>query len=223
MTLDELIAQARGDADDAIEPYLFPRTSLVRWFNEAVEEACIRGRLIHESALEAVCRIGLEPGRAVYPLHRALYEISHVAWRADGAGARRAMELCSTELLDRTVRDWRDLPAGRPLYAVQGDTSIRLVPAPAALSTLMLEGYRLPIEPMSQGGDEPEISSAHHRLLVLWVLWRAFSTPDTDFYDMDRARVAEAEFTRYFGPRPDSDLRRITREDAPHHVTPFFV
>ena len=36
-----------------------------------------------------------------------------------------------------------------------------------------------------------------------------------------RAAMAEQAFTEYFGQRPDSDLRRITREDVPHHVIPF--
>ncbi|RPP87255.1 hypothetical protein IPC1125_34030, partial [Pseudomonas aeruginosa] len=58
--------------------------------------------------------------------------------------------------------------------------------------------------------------------LVQWALHRGFSIPDMESFDPNRAALAEAAFTAYFGERPDSDLRRITREDVPHHVEAFW-
>lgn len=71
--------------------------------------------------------------------------------------------------------------------------------------------------------DVPEIAAIHHEYLVQWALYRAFSVPDTETFDPNRAAIAEREFTQYFGLRPDSDLRRITREDTPHEVEPWFI
>ena len=71
--------------------------------------------------------------------------------------------------------------------------------------------------------DAPvDLNKAHHPHLVEWALHKAFSVPDTEFFDPNRAQIAEAKFIDYFGERPDSDLRRITREDVPQHVEPFF-
>ena len=49
-----------------------------------------------------------------------------------------------------------------------------------------------------------------------------YSRPDADTFDAGRAANAEAAFTRYFGPRPDSDLRRSTRSDEPHTNKAFW-
>ena len=40
---------------------------------------------------------------------------------------------------------------------------------------------------------------------------------DAETFDAQRSERAENEFTRYFGTLPDSDLRRVTRIDVPHH------
>ena len=70
---------------------------------------------------------------------------------------------------------------------------------------------------------EPEIHQAHHEHLIQWALHRAFSVPDSELFDPDRARLAEEEFTAYFGPLPDSDMRRKTREDVQHYVRGYLA
>ena len=74
---------------------------------------------------------------------------------------------------------------------------------------------------MELDGDVPEINQIHHVHLIQWALHKAYSVPDSEFFDPNRSALAEQEFTDYFGPRPDSDVRRITREDVPHVVQPF--
>lgn len=216
MKLDELIAQFRVDAMDREEPYLWGDDDVKVWLDEAQAEAAIRGRLLHESADPAVCQIQIEAGRAVYPLHPALYEITHIGFLADGASKRHPLDLSSPETLDSLWPDWRDR-TGAPEMALQGDSTLRLVPTPCAAGTLKLEGYRLPLKKLANETDRPEINAAHHRHLVHWVLHRAFSIPDAETLDKERAATAEAAFTAYFGERPDSDLRRSTRTDVPQH------
>ena len=63
---------------------------------------------------------------------------------------------------------------------------------------------------------------AHHEHLIDWALHKAFSVVDSETFDSQRAELAEAAFTRYFGPLPDSDLRRTTRMDVPHHNASVF-
>ena len=73
----------------------------------------------------------------------------------------------------------------------------------------------MPLKALENDTDKPELNESHHRHLVHWALHRAFSKPDADGFDPTRAATAEAAFTRYFGQRPDSDLRRATRSDVP--------
>jgi hypothetical protein len=100
-------------------------------------------------------------------------------------------------------------------YFIQDDTKIRIVGTFPEDAWVQLECYRLPLFPMQGDADEPEIHKAHHEHLIDWALHEAYSIPDTETYDPEKARRAEADFTAYFGPLPDSDMRRMTREDVP--------
>lgn len=223
MTRDELTKAFRIDVQDTVKPYLFDDSTVHGWLAEAEAEAAIRGRLLHESSNALVCEIDAEAGTSVYPLHPALYEISSIGFRLAGAPRREPVKLASAEYLDDRVRDWRDLD-GTPTYAIQSETSIRLVPRPLAAGTLLMECYRLPLKSLAENGTaKPEIHVAHHRHLVDWALFRAYGLPDSETMNLGSADAAERRFTNYFGVRPDSNLRRITREDGPHHNQAHFL
>lgn len=217
MTRDDLIKQFRIQAQDTVQPFLFSNEQVGSWLTEAEGEAAIRGRHLHESTNPAVCEISMLAGTVVYPLHPALYEVTHLSSRLAGESRREPVKLVSAEYLDESVPDWRD-HTGRPRFAIQTETSLRLVPAPNQAGTLLLEGYRLPLKELGAVGvNKPEIHLAHHHYLVHWALHKAFSIPDAETFDPNRSALAERAFTDYFGPRPDSDLRRMTRHDEPHH------
>lgn len=221
MNLGQIRSRFRRDADDTLEPYLFATADLDDLINEAVHEAVLRARLLHESANASVCNVDITAGTAVYALHAALYEITHISFQADGSSRRVALSLVSTERMDKLDSDWRTRE-GEPECAIQDDTTIRIVPKPESDGTLYLEGFRFPLTDLSATGDAPEIHLAHHRYLHYWPLYRFFSIPDKETFDPTRAARAEAEFSNYFGLRPDADLRRITREDTVHRVEPVW-
>ena len=221
MNLEELITEFRVQADDAVIPYFWDSDWLAKVFSEAQEEAAIRGRLLHESSNPAVCQIAITAGQSAYPLHAALYEIDYLAFAKAGETTRTPVKLVSREALDAIRTDWRQV-AGTVEYAIQSDTGLRLAYTPDADGTLYLEGYRLPLKALAGDTDKPEIHRAHHIHLVQWALHRAFSVPDSDMFDADRAALAERKFAGYFGLRPDADLRRTTQEDVPQAVQAFW-
>lgn len=223
MNLEQLIARFRQDARDVQDPPLWSDESVTDWLNDAVAEAAVRGRLLLEADRPQVCTIALVPAQSVYLLHPALYEITYLAYQADGSSKADELSLVSTEWLDRNHPGWRHRRIEQVRWAVQGERSIRLVPPPARSGRLLLEGYRLPLRLMSNPTDVPEIHTFSHDKLVLWALYRAFSQPDADGFDAQRAAAAERDFTAYFGRRPDADLRRQTREDVPHVTESIFL
>ena len=215
MTLAELIARFRLQARDDTQPYLWSDDAVTAWLNDAQEQAAIRGRLIHEDANPSVCDIELTPGQHTYPLHHALYEIRTA--RILRAGQRpRGMRLVSPEHLDNTRPDWRDDP-NPSCFLIQHDTTIRVVGRIEAGERLVMEVYRLPLVSLRHPNDKPEIHRAHHDHLIQWALHEAFGVPDAESFDARRSEQAEQAFTDYFGLMPDADMRRITREDDPHH------
>ena len=214
MNLEQLIQQFRIDADDLTEPHFWDAEWIATWLTEAQAEAAIRGRLLYEAANAAVCQIAVAANTATHDLHKSLFELVHLRFQATGATTSSVLTIKAREELDRIRPGWRD-ETGTPRHAVQDDTRITLVPRPELAGTLHVEGYRVPLKALENDTDKPELNESHHRHLVHWALHRAFSKPDADGFDTTRASSAEAAFTRYFGPRPDSNLRRATRSDVP--------
>lgn len=214
MNLEQLIRQFRIDADDLVaNPPLWEDEWIAEWLTEAQAQAAIRGRLLFEASDPAICEIAVTAGTATYQLHKTLYELEHLRFKAAGASCSERVHLKTREELDRIRPGWRDRTDSRPCFAIQDDTRITLVERPSVAGTLYVEGYRLPLRALVNDNDKPEINEAHHRHLVHWALHKAFSKPDADAADPTRAKTAEAEFTAYFGPLPDADLRRSTRHD----------
>ena len=222
MQLSQLINRFRVEANDNVQPYFIEDDAAINWLNDAVNEACIRGRLLYESQNNDVCKIAVTAGIEHYALHESLYELSRIWFEPSNGEHGSYLALMSAESLDRRYHcdNWK-LKQGAPQFAIQDDTGIRLVPIPDVGGELQLEGYRVPLSPMQNDTDKSEINQIHHVHLIQWVLHKAFSVPDSEFFDPNRSALAEQQFTDYFGPRPDSDLRRITREDIPHNVIPF--
>ena len=222
MDLNELRRRFRVEAGDSVQPYFTSDEDVDAWLNDAVHEACIRGRLLHESEDVTICRIEITAGQAQYPLDPRIYELTHLRFNPGHGQCEREVKLTSEEILShRYHSNWRTM-IGDPVHAVQSDTGLRLVPRPEQDGIIVIEGYRLPLVDMKEDVDQPEINQAHHAHLVQWVLHKAFSIPDTEFMDPNRAAIAEAKFIDYFGDRPDSNLRRDVREDFEHHVTSFW-
>ena len=211
-----MIRRFRVRANDMAQPHLFADQDVIDWLNDAEEQACVRGRLLREDALPEMCRIVLEAGKSTYKLHQKLYEISHLRVLPQNGGRSRHLLIKTREWLDAEMPDWRD--SNRPaMFAIQDDISLRVVGKVDDGDVLALECYRLPLKPMEADNSKPEIHIAHHDHLIDWALHRAFSVPDAETFDPNRAALAEQAFTRYFGPLPDSDMRRITRHDQQHH------
>lgn len=221
LTLKDLIRRFRVMAEDKSEPFFWADDEIRDWLNDAQAQACIRGRLIREDANPSVCRIAMDPGEHTYKLHQAVYEIIDLRMQTQGPERNRKMELRSREWLDTNHPDWREIDTPT-CWAIQNDTSIRVVGKVNTGDSLSMECYRLPLRALKDAIDKPEIHDAHHEHLVHWALHKAFSIPDADGYDPVRSATAAKAFASYFGDLPDSDMRRITREDVAHHNVAYF-
>lgn len=217
MNLEDLIRRFRTLAGDKKAPFMWEDEDIRDWLNDAQVQACVRGRLLLEDADAAMCVIDIEADRHTYPLHEKLYELVRLDYKATGESCSTPIKVVSREWLDDKQPHWREIH--RPTrYAIQGETSIRLAGTPTTAGVLTIEAYRLPREVMAQPASRPEIHEASHEHLINWALHKAFSVPDAQAFDPQRAALAEDAFTAYFGRMPDSDMRRMTREDTPQTI-----
>jgi len=232
MTLDDLIAAFRFDADDLPESLgggdgdlLWKNVELARFFGEAEEEAAVRKRLLFDDYTLAIVQIAVLEGQSSYPLDPRMFEVSK-ARLLDAATGEFVEDLYITtrDALDQRCPRWRD-ERRQPGFFIQDDTRIVLPGIVDRAYTLRLEGYRTPLVPItaeSDGSTVPEIGLIHHRFLVHWVLHRAYSKPDSDVFNPQKAATALGAFEQYFGLRPDADLRKDQRADQPHHNVAYW-
>ena len=226
MNLDDLTRRFRALAKDTVEPNLFSAEDVADWLTDAEAQAAIRARLLLDDYTPAVCVVPVVAGTHSYKLHAKLYELVTVRFKATGATRSVPLNLVTREWLNDNVRDWRDADDWHHMdychrYAVQSETGLRIVPVPAEAGELLIEGYRLPLKPLANEYDKPEIHEASHEKLIYWALHRAFSVSDAEAFDPQRAQEAREEFERHFGSPVDADLRRSTRTDQVQHNTAY--
>lgn len=219
MNLQDLIRRFRVLSKDEIAPYFWSDLTVTDLLNDAQTEAATRGRLLLEDADPAVCAIQVTADTASYPLHPSLYELVRIAFKATSASESNALKLVTREWLDSRYWNWRDWGSlghggSNCRFVVQDEMRLRMVPPPGEDGQLRIEGYRIPLAPMALPDDKPEIHEASQVHLLQGALARAFSIPDSEAFDPERARRAEGAFTEHFGLPVDSDLRRSTRKDA---------
>jgi hypothetical protein len=231
-TLGQLVKDFRVDSDDRPrdlngkkDDLLWPDEDVKRWLGEAEEEAAIRKRLLYDDYTLAMVRIDVTAGVSSYPLDPRMFEVSKA--RLLNATTGRHVEdlfITTREQLDLECLGWRD-ERRQPELFIQDDTRIVLPGIVDKAYTLRIEGYRTPLKPMeacSADSVKPEIAVLHHRYLVKWALYRAYSKQDADTLDPARADRALGDFEAYFGKRPMADMHRRMQANQPHHTRSYF-
>lgn len=216
MKVADFIAEFRGAVSDNIEPYFWTPENIVRYLNEAVQEACERAKLIEDRSTPAVCTITLEPNVSTYQLHPSVFDIKRATLRG------RPLDETSVEELDDDCPGWESLKGQPRLFIFEPaagirSASIRLVRMPTQADTLALTVYRGALKPLSADLDtgKPEIPERFHERLMDWVLHRAYLKQDADTFDPSKAAVSLALFVQAFGERPDANVQRKQRDRRP--------
>jgi hypothetical protein len=210
VTLAELRAQFRREADDLEATYLFSDASVLAWLNEAEREACKRMDLIHESESATFCVIATTASDSYYDLHAKTLRVTHAAWTPTD-GDEVILTIIDRVELDRIDPDWRDDENTTARYVMVEDKRLRLGWNPDSAGSLALECYRLPLADMALDASEPEIAAAHHAELVHWALHKAYRVPDTEVFNKAKSDEAKADFERYFGLKADADRFRASQ------------
>lgn len=127
------------------------------------------------------------------------------------------MRLLSDDEMRANRLNWRDdNGVGVPTHLVHGLTtgSLHLWPIPEQDGLIRLTAQRLPIKPLRNPGDKPEIRRELHPALVDWMLYRAYSREDTDLYNDTKAAVALGRFEAEFGRKASGRNEQWVRDGA---------
>lgn len=194
MTLDELRTLFRQEADDLANPPLWSDEEVDRYLNDAENEACIRALLLEDETSQAT-QIDVNTTDRRYKLHKSVLHIKKLTAALHPLAEVTGWEATRTELV------FDEAP-------LEADTLTALI-------------VRLPLKPMAQDGDSPEIPEHMHAWLVEWALSRAFLKRDAETYDEAASAKHEAEFARYFGVRRTADVYRKQRRRSARVVRPI--
>lgn len=141
------------------------------------------------------------------------YEIDSIRFVSDGKPV--CLKLVSPEAADVCAPGWRDgAQTGLPVYAVQGDGKLTLAPAPDRDGRLFAGGIacRGIWRGRGRAGNQFHTSSE----FGLLGFGGGFQYPGCGDFRPAAFGIGKEAFRVVFHSFTDSDLRRITREDAPH-------
>ncbi|MCB1792549.1 MAG: hypothetical protein KDJ24_19735, partial [Gammaproteobacteria bacterium] len=133
MNVGELIEQMREDyLDDDQQPFLWKRSTLLRYLSRAQEQACMRQPLIVDAgtpvdgASVSLCEVTLVTGQLSYPLSDRVVLVNSVTY--DDVLLTKHTE----SELDRCSPGWR-LREGAISGYLQNDLTLTLVEAPTVV------------------------------------------------------------------------------------------
>jgi len=197
MNLQELIAAYRDESDDNEVPPLCTDERLTRFANEGQVEACRRALVLTDST-SALCTISYAADDATITLDPRILEV-----RSASIG-NEEVRLRTVEQVSCSWPNWRtDTLRNVPSFLVRGLDSgkLHLYPRPAASGAIQLAVFRLPLMPLVNDEDVPELRLEWHQSLVDWMLYRAYSRRDSEQLDPKIAGEALARFEAEFGTR----------------------
>lgn len=210
MTLKEMIGLYRALMRDEQEPYLCSDAQLTVYANQAEREACRRGKLIRD-AVSSMCTVRFKAGDRSVKIDKRILQVidADVDFAEVTVLSEAQMKALTPGWMRTTNRD-------RPRVLVHGITTdaLHLYPPPSEDGEIHLRVVRLPLDTMSDSGDEPEIRVEAHEALVEWILYRVYSHQDTEVYNEEKAQLAKANFEAEFGRKTSLRNEQWVRDGA---------
>lgn len=199
MTLAELIRLFRREADDLKTPQLWSDEELIEYANDGQEQACRRAKLLLDSETASICRLGFTAGDSpVLTLSPLIIDVRRAAW------VGRTIPLVPRLMarMDEEYPGWEShtAPLEPSIYVTDVQTrAIRLYRTPLVSGVVALQVFRLPLDKMTEDGDEPSIPVYAQRGLVEWMLYMAYKKQDADTFDARKSNDAYNLFVREYG------------------------
>lgn len=196
MNRKQLRDRCRREMRDTVRPYLVRDDDIDAWLAESEDEATRRAFLLVDSTSD-VTEVSVSAGELGADLDPRIIFIR----RARLQSTKRPLIPKVSRTMDEEVPSWEDASPSTPVIFVPDWQTgyLRLYPPPKVDETVRLTVVRKPLFPMAADDDEPEIREHYHPMLLDWVKFRAYSLPDTDLFDANKAAFHEAAFIKNFG------------------------
>lgn len=199
-TASDLIKAFREDERDAVAPYFWSDSQLVRFVNGALAAFAEKTKSIIDDGFE----LSFAAGEDVIDYPDAIIDVLDAEI---SMGARAwAVEVRSPGEIQRSR-----MPARGKISMIVADSSagkLRLVPGAAEAGTLRLQAVRRPLKELGKDSRIPDVNPVHREYLLLHMKHRAYSVADAEILDAAKAGAFLHEFDRECQRIYEDALRR---------------
>lgn len=196
MDVRTAVARFREEFFDREEPYLWSDDLVRMYFDEAQTQLCRE-----TEGIEDVRTLQVLAGATLVSLDARILKIRSAR---DAHGAE--LDIMSPE--DVASKGQR-AASGRPrALIVRTRGKVEVWPSPQEDTTLTLDVFRLPLDPLESGSDEFEVDDMHMPGLLHYVAYRAYARPDPDTLDRTRSDFHRNEFAAYCAKATKEQGRR---------------
>ena len=194
MNSTELLETFREEMNDVETPHLWSDALIYRYINEAQEMFCRKTEGIEDSS-SPLCRLEIEEGTDWYLLSRKILKVREAVDTRTG----RPYEIMNMEKASTKGVLFNGNPGPLKLFVTGLEKSkLRAWPVPSVATTVELRVFRLPLETITDDGDqELEIDEQHHLALLMWVKHRAYGKEDAETFDRRKSDEFEMRFYAY--------------------------
>lgn len=194
MNSTEIVELFRDTVADTAAPFLWSDEEAFRFLDDAQKTFCREtgGLGDASSSLTQVAYTTASDWVALDP------RILHVLDATDLATGK-PIEVTDLQGMRADGLRFNNVP-GRVRRVVIGlePKKLRLHPFPADAGTIQLAVDRLPLDAITDAGDqELEVDEQHHQRLIEWMMHRAYSKQDAETYDKRKADAFKASFLAY--------------------------
>lgn len=184
----------RREVFDLVEPFLWSDEEVYGFLDEAQEMFCRLTDGLADARTDEVTLLEIPAGARWVALHPRIKKIRAAVVESTG----HIVPVLNLE--DAMTHQWRHDGTPGPLRALilgEQEHQARCFHVPDADVAVRLSVFRLPLTAIADEASTLEIDPQHHRGLLHWVKHRAYSKPDTETLDKQRARDSADAFYAY--------------------------
>ena len=185
-----LLKYFRAQVADDVTPYLWSTPECITYMNEAQLMFCRLTKGSAEATSPSVCVIPVVTGEIFAADHPSIrhFRLAVLASNGKELYIRNHTEIHTWTNQQGTV--------GKMIIGVE-ENKVRWDYTPTMDDEVNLMVFRLPLEDITDVGQEIEIDPKHHVCLVHWMKYLAYSKQDSQTYDADTALKGKAAFEEY--------------------------
>ncbi len=196
MNSDALLARFRLETRDEASPPLWSDVEIYSYMDEAHMMFCrLTGGV--SDASSGVTKLRGKAGQGFAALSsrilklRAAFDVNNQALKILNFEDLEASPSFGSEIYDQRTGPVTALVVGME------PNKVRLIPVPVADTTFNMIVYRMPLDDISQAGQDFEIDDQHHLSLLFWMQHLAHLKTDAETYDRGRSDQYKADFEAY--------------------------